>query len=194
MTHKVDENAQMVAPSGESGVTPETMSATRGFALTGYWLVASTIMIVILDQVTKATVRSSLNLNESVAIVPGFLSFVHVRNTGVAFGLLNSADIPLKPVLMTTIALASLIALVFYAIRVTAKEPIARLSMALIIGGAIGNLIDRATAGYVIDFVDVYWGDWHFWAFNVADSAITVGAGLLILEMTFLRRHVSETV
>jgi len=184
----------MVAPSGESVVTPETMSATRGFALTGHWLVAITIMIVILDQVTKATVRSLLNLNESVSIVPGFLSFVHVRNTGVAFGLLNSADIPLKPVLMTTIALASLIALVFYAIRVTAKEPIARLSMALIIGGAIGNLIDRATAGYVIDFVDVYWGDWHFWAFNVADSAITVGAGLLILEMTFLRRHVSETV
>ena len=184
----------MVAPAGESAVTPETVSTTRGFAPTGRWLVAVTIMIVVLDQITKAMVRSSLVLHESVPIVPGFLNLVHVRNTGAAFGLLNSADIPLKPALMTTLALAALIAIAFYAMRATAYEPIARLGLALILGGAIGNLIDRATAGYVIDFVDVYWRDWHFWAFNVADSAITVGAGLLILDMTFLHRHVSETV
>ena len=194
MTHHVDDSAPTVAPAGASGVTPAVVSTTRRFAPAGRWLVVITAMIVVLDQITKAMVRSSLVLHESVPIVPGFLSLVHVRNTGVAFGLLNSADIPLKPALMTAIALAALIAIAFYAMRATTHEPIARVGLALILGGAIGNLIDRATAGYVIDFVDVYWRDWHFWAFNVADSAISVGAVLLILEMTFLHRHVSETV
>ena len=151
---------------------------------------AVAVTVVALDQVTKALVRALLPLHESVSIVPELLDFTHVRNTGAAFGLLNAMDVPFKPLLMTTIALAALLAIGVFAARTSPGEPLARLGLALVFGGATGNLIDRVTAGYVIDFVDVYWNDWHFWAFNVADSAITVGACLLILDTTIFNRHV----
>ena len=148
-------------------------------------LVTLAAMVVALDQGTKAMVRATLSLHESVSVVPGLLDFTHVRNTGAAFGFLNAVDIPFKPVLMTAIALIALIAIGAFAVRTPSHEPMTQLGLALVFGGATGNLIDRVTAGHVIDFIDVYWGDWHFWAFNVADSAITVGASLLILEMAF---------
>lgn len=148
-------------------------------------------LVIALDQASKALVRLRLPLHDSVEIVPGLLDFTHVRNTGAAFGFLNAVDIPMKPVLMTAIALAALIAIAVFAVRTGAHEPLARIGLALVCGGATGNLIDRVTAGYVVDFVDVHWMGWHFWTFNVADSAITVGACLLILEMAVLNRHVS---
>jgi signal peptidase II len=152
------------------------------------------IFIVVLDQVTKAVVRMMLSLHQSVDIVPGLISFTHVHNTGVAFGFLNAVEIPFKPVLMTGIALAALIAIGMFAMQTTSDEPLTKIGLALVFGGATGNLIDRITLGYVIDFIDVYWGTWHFWAFNVADSAITIGACFLILEMALLNRHVSTSI
>ena len=71
---------------------------------------------------------------------------------------------------------------------------VAKIGLALVIGGATGNLIDRVSEGYVVDFVDFYWRSWHFWAFNVADAGITIGAALLILDMTWMDRNVSETI
>ena len=150
--------------------------------------------IIVLDQASKAAVRALLALHESVAVIPGLLSLTHVRNTGAAFGLLNSVDIPFKPVLMAFITLGALVAIGIFAMQTASDNPLARLGLALVLGGAGGNLIDRVTAGYVIDFIDVYWRAWHFWTFNVADSAITVGAILLILDVGFLNRHVSKTV
>lgn len=148
-------------------------------------------VVIVLDQVTKALVRLRLPLHDSTEIIPGLLDFTHVRNTGAAFGFLNAVDIPMKPVLMTGIALAALVAIALFAVRTGADEPLARIGLALVCGGATGNLIDRVTAGYVVDFVDFHWMGWHFWTFNVADAAITVGACLLILEMAVLNRHVS---
>ena len=148
--------------------------------------------IVLLDQGAKALVREYVPLHTSVGVIEGFLDLTHVRNTGAAFGLLNTLDIPFKAGLMTAIALAALIAIGVYASQLAPRETLARLGLSLVVGGAVGNLIDRITAGYVVDFVDVYWGRWHFWAFNVADAAITVGATCLIIEMLFLNRHVSE--
>jgi signal peptidase II len=138
-------------------------------------------VIVALDQLTKATVRMLLPLGESRRIIPQFLDLTHVHNTGAAFGLLNAADFPYKPVVMIAIAAIALVAIAAYA--------------TLIRGGAFGNPIDRAIAGYVVDFVDVYWGSTHFWAFNVADSAITIGAILVLLDMIGIgRRHASNPV
>ena len=141
------------------------------------------VAILVLDQLTKLLVRTQIALNDSIEIVPGFLNLVHVRNTGAAFGFLNGIDLGYKQLLMTTVALVALLAIGLYAWRVGSHERLARAGLALILGGAVGNLIDRASVGYVVDFVDVYWRSYHFWAFNVADSAITVGACLLILDM-----------
>lgn len=153
------------------------------------WIAAA---IVALDQATKAIVRAKLPLHESVAVIPGFFDFTHVRNTGAAFGMLNSIEFEYKPLVMVGVALIALGAVASYAVTLPPDQRLARFGLALILGGAVGNLIDRATAGYVIDFVDVYWRGVHFWAFNVADSAITVGVVLMLLDMLGAGR-VSET-
>jgi len=151
------------------------------------------IVIVVLDQLTKAVVRSMVPLHASVTVIPGLMDFTHVRNTGAAFGLLNAADFPFKTVLIGVIAVAALVGVGMYAASLARHEIMARVGLALIIGGAAGNLIDRVIIGSVVDFVDVYWRAHHFWAFNVADSAITVGAAVMILDMLNIGTHVSKT-
>ena len=157
---------------------------------------AVTILAVLaLDQITKAIVRQTLPLHESRTIVPGLLDFTHVQNTGAAFGLFNATEFPYKGAIMIAVALVALIAIAVYGSQLGYHERLARFGLALILGGALGNLFDRAIAGHVVDFVDVYWGDWHFWAFNVADAAITVGAAFVILDMIGIgRTHVSHPV
>ena len=115
------------------------------------------------------------------------LDFTHVRNTGAAFGFLNAADFPFKTTLIAAIATAALIGVGLYSASLAAHQRIARIGLALIVGGAAGNLIDRVVTGSVVDFVDVYWRTYHFWAFNVADSAITVGVAIMILDMLGVR-------
>jgi signal peptidase II len=151
--------------------------------------------VVVLDQVTKAIVRQTMPLWESHAIIPGLLNLTHVQNTGAAFGLLNAAEFPYKPAVMIGIAAMALVAIAAYATQLGFHERVARLGLALILGGAFGNLVDRAVAGHVVDFIDVYWGDTHFWAFNVADAAITAGAALVLLDMIGLgRKHAPDSV
>ena len=152
-------------------------------------------VVVVVDQVTKAIVRMVLPVGESRRVIPELLDLTHVHNTGAAFGLLNAADFPYKPFVMISIAAIALVAIAAYATQLGFHERMARFGLALILGGAFGNLIDRAIAGYVVDFVDVYWGSTHFWAFNVADSAITIGAILVLLDMIGIgRRHASNPV
>jgi signal peptidase II len=149
--------------------------------------------IVIFDQITKAIVRERLPLGESRTLIPDLLDLTHVQNTGAAFGLLNATDFAYKPVVMIAIAAIALVAIAAYATQLGFHERLARFGLALILGGAFGNLIDRAVWGHVVDFVDVYWGATHFWAFNVADAAITCGAILVLLDMIGLgRRHASH--
>jgi signal peptidase II len=146
-------------------------------------------VIVVLDQVTKYLVRTNMALWDHREIIPGFVNLVHVQNTGAAFGLLNHVEFPYKPVVMMAIAGLALVAIAAYATQLGFHERAARVGLAFILGGAVGNLIDRAFVGHVVDFVDVYWGSVHFWAFNVADAAITVGAILVILDMLGLGRQ-----
>jgi signal peptidase II len=151
--------------------------------------------IVVVDQITKFLVKSTIPLYSKHVIIPNLLDFTHVQNTGAAFGLLNAADFPYKSAVMIGIATLALVAISIYARQLGAHERLSRYGLALILGGAFGNLIDRAIAGYVVDFVDVYWGEAHFWAFNVADAAITLGAILVLLEMVGIgRRHASHSV
>ena len=151
--------------------------------------------IVALDQAAKALVRSRFELHDSLEIIPGLLNLTRVHNYGAAFGLLNAADFPFKTVVLSIVAAVALLALTVYASTLPVEQLLARIGLALIVGGAAGNLIDRLSAGYVVDFVDFYWRDWHFWAFNVADAAITVGVGFMILDLLDIRmRRVPRTV
>ena len=135
------------------------------------------------DQLTKFLVTRELALLDTVTVIPGLLNLTHVRNSGVAFGFLNSADFAFKPAVMAVFALAALVGVGAYAAQLPQDHRWARAGLALIIGGAAGNLVDRARQGYVVDFVDAYWRGWHFWAFNVADAAITIGVAVLILDL-----------
>ena len=140
-------------------------------------------LVIVTDQVTKLLVVLEVGLHESMPVIRGLLDVTHVRNTGAAFGFLNAADFPGKPIVIAVVALSALIGVSLYASQLPPTHWLARLGLALILGGAAGNLIDRLRQGYVVDFVDAYWGDWHFWAFNVADAAISVGVGIIILDL-----------
>jgi signal peptidase II len=155
------------------------------------WVAA---LIVLLDQVTKAIVRRRFELHDSIDVVPGFFSLTRVHNTGAAFGMLNDVDFPFKPVVLLLVASAALAGVALYAAMLPPAQWMARIGLAFILGGAAGNLIDRVTVGYVVDFFDVFWRGWHFWAFNVADAAITVGVSLMILDLLGLGTRVSRAV
>jgi signal peptidase II len=152
------------------------------------------VAVVILDQITKWLVRTRVPLYKSVAVIPGFLDITHVRNTGAAYGFLDAVDFPGKALVIGLVALCALVGIALYGVTLTEHHLLPRLGVALIIGGAAGNLIDRLVIGSVVDFVDAYWGGWHFWAFNVADSAITIGVALMILDMIGTRTHASNPV
>ena len=184
----------------ETPETPETVApaappAAPAVRYANPLELATMAVVVVVDQLTKAIIRQVLPLGESRSIIPELLDLTHVHNTGAAFGLLNTADFPYKPLVMIAIAAIALVAIAAYATQLGFHERMARFGLALILGGAFGNLIDRAVAGHVVDFVDVYWGSTHFWAFNVADSAITIGAILVLLDMIGIgRRHASHPV
>ena len=156
------------------------------------WILVVTLVIA--DQVTKALVRRAVELHESIPVIPDLLALTRVHNTGAAFGMFNSMDFPAKTLLLTVVASLALLGVAWYAMSIPASERLARLGVACILGGAIGNLIDRATAGYVLDFVDASWQGWHFWAFNVADAAISIGVILMILDLIGLGRRASNSV
>ena len=151
--------------------------------------------IVAIDQGVKNAVRAMLELHESVEVIPNFFSLTRVHNYGAAFGLMNAVDLPFKTALLALVAAVALGALAWYGASLPAEQRLARGGLALVVGGAAGNLIERLREGYVVDFVDLYWRGWHFWAFNVADAAITVGVAFMILDMLEVgRRRVSRTV
>jgi len=172
---------------------PADTAATRSLGRLYWWLC---LIVIVVDQTTKALVYSWLPVFDSTSIVPGLVDFTHVQNKGVAFGLLNDAPIGLRAKAAVTTALAALAlaGIGLYARHVRPEERLARAGLSLILGGAVGNLIDRLIRGYVIDFVDVYWRGWHFWAFNVADASITIGAALVFLDLLVVSRHASNTV
>ena len=140
-------------------------------------------MVVALDQSTKALVDRYFELHESRPLIEGFLHLTYVRNRGAAFGVLNDAGLPYQSTLFAVVSLVALLAIGFYAWRLPARNTLPRLGLGLIMGGAVGNLIDRLRHGYVIDFVDAFWGQYHWPAFNVADSCISVGVAMLVLDM-----------
>jgi signal peptidase II len=139
--------------------------------------------VLALDQITKALALVWLVPGAVVVVVEDFVNLTLVRNPGLAFGLLASVPTAWRW-LVTALSVAALVVLARLAVRTLPTSGwVGRLSLGLIFGGAVGNLIDRARWGSVVDFIDVYWRAWHWPAFNVADSSITVGVALLALQL-----------
>lgn len=136
------------------------------------------VAVLSLDLVTKQIVLAQLHLHEPVALLP-FLNFTLVYNKGAAFGFLSSAS-GWQNAFFIVVALVAC-GVILYLLR-QSRERIFSLALMLVLGGAIGNLVDRIVYGYVIDFIDVYYQSWHWPAFNVADSAITIGAILIAID------------
>lgn len=141
------------------------------------------LVIIVADAWTKWLVASRIDLHESIPLIPDFLQLVHVRNTGAAFGIGANADSAIVPLLLNLGAIGVFFVVVAYAFRAAVTDRMLQTGLHLILGGAIGNLIDRFRLHYVVDFVDVFVKSHHWPAFNVADSAICIGIGLLFLDM-----------
>jgi signal peptidase II len=145
------------------------------------------LAVIVLDQWTKWLVEVHLPHHAAQPVIPGFLNLTHVRNTGVAFGLFASEGAASGSGLLIVLGLIALGAVSVYFWFTPGKDRLLLLALSLVVGGAIGNLIDRVSSGAVTDFVDVYIGDHHWPAFNVADSAITIG--ILLMALDSLRPH-----
>lgn len=143
--------------------------------------VAVATCLLATDQFSKWLVARNVHIHESIQVIPGLLNITHVRNTGAAFGILSSPEPGLRSSLLLGFSLLALgfILWVWFRERPTSRLQV--ISLAMILGGALGNLVDRARLGQVLDFLDFYWRQYHWPAFNVADSAVTVGVILFLV-------------
>jgi signal peptidase II len=151
-----------------------------------WWPFIITAVVVVLDRITKFLVEREIAFWERIQVIPGFFQIVHTRNTGIAFGFFQSdtGESSGLLILFTVLVMGFLAAVLWNAGKDGGKEHwTLRAALGLILGGAIGNLYDRAILGSVTDFLDFYAGANHFPVFNVADSAITVGASLLVINL-----------
>jgi signal peptidase II len=153
------------------------VAQARSSGLVYLWLTAA---VVALDQLTKAAIEHSLGLYQSVVVLP-VLEITRYHNTGAAFSFLAEAA-GWQRWLFTALAIIVSVALILWLRRIDRGDATQASSVALILAGALGNVIDRLRLGHVIDFIHVHWGEHYFPAFNVADSAITIGAALLLLD------------
>ena len=141
------------------------------------------LVVIALDQLTKQLVVANLDLHDSIPVISGFLNLVHVRNPGAAFGFLAKMPGYFRSVFFISVTIGAIAMILFYLKQNKVTEKPLLLSLSLIFAGAIGNLIDRLRFGEVVDFVDVYVSTHHWPAFNVADSAISVGAVFLLISL-----------
>lgn len=145
-------------------------------------LLAVSSLIIILDQATKYLVRSFLIPYRGLRIIPGFFDLVYVMNKGGAFGLLSDQSPALRGMVFVSFSIATILALVLIYLK-SDQEILTQLGIAFLIGGAIGNLVDRLRWGMVVDFLDFYIGRFHWPAFNIADMAICIGLGLVLWDL-----------
>ena len=155
-----------------------------------HWLIIIIVLtIVTLDQVSKYAIRINLELHESVTILVERLNLIYIENTGAAFGFLSNVSFPFKTTILVFAAIIALLYIAFYMVTLPSSQWLARTGLSCILGGAMGNLIDRVRTGAVVDFIDLYWREWHFWAFNVADTAITVGVIVMIIDLFWTGKY-----
>ncbi|MDH3973907.1 MAG: signal peptidase II [Deltaproteobacteria bacterium] len=142
-------------------------------------------VIIILDQLVKIYVDKTMHLYQSIEVLENFFHITYIRNKGAAFGILSGANESLRVPFFLTVSAIAVVVIIYTIYTYREESPLFPFAMAMILGGAIGNVIDRIRLGEVIDYIDVHWYTHHWPAFNVADSAITAGVVLLIISMLF---------
>ncbi|HZH33338.1 MAG TPA: signal peptidase II [Pyrinomonadaceae bacterium] len=155
-----------------------------------WWRIAylgAALGVFLLDQASKAWARKSLRFGDSVTVIPDFLNFIYAENPGIAFSQFQNGGDFGRWALSALAGLAAL-AVFYYFWRTKRGDDRILSACALLLAGILGNLTDRVRLGFVIDFIDVQFGNWHYPTFNVADAAICIGAGLLILDMFFFNK------
>jgi signal peptidase II len=143
-------------------------------------LVAATLAF---DRWTKALIQKRFDLNASMSVIDGFFNITYVRNTGVAFGIFSSISSPAKSVLLSVFTACAAVVVITFSVRTPAHNRLLQIALSLVLGGALGNLYDRLAYGYVVDFLELYAGNYHWPSFNVADTAISIGVALLAIEI-----------
>lgn len=141
------------------------------------------LAVLVLDRWTKWLIDTRLLLNQTIQVIDGFFNITYVRNTGVAFGILDPIRSPVKSTLLAALTVVAAAGIVLYSIRTPTSFRLLQVALSLIFAGAVGNLFDRVRYGYVIDFIEVYYRSYRWPSFNVADSAITIGVALLAVEI-----------
>ncbi len=140
--------------------------------------------VLVLDQGTKWWVHKSMALHQSIAILPNFAHLTYIRNTGAAFGFFAETQSSWRMFFFILISIIAISAILYLMKKLPPKRNGQVVSLSLVLGGAVGNLIDRLRWGEVIDFIDLHWSRYHWPAFNIADSAITIGVILLLILMS----------
>jgi signal peptidase II len=163
-----------------------TSSASRS---SWYTLVLLALAALLADQLSKHAVERFMPTGSTRVLVPGLLNLIHTSNPGVAFGLLADSSTPWLAPMLIAFSVAVIAMLVWLLVSGRAGGKLAQCGLALILGGAAGNVLDRVMRRSVTDFIDFYIGTHHWYTFNIADSAIVVGAGLVILELFRDWRH-----
>lgn len=156
------------------------------------FLLSIVCSVIVLDQITKFWISSRMNLYETAVLIPGLLSFTYIHNNGAAFGILSGTDSPWVPYFFMAVTFVAIGVLTVLYRSTQPHQFWYRTSYALILGGAIGNLIDRIRFDSVVDFVDCYVGTYHWPAFNVADSCISVGVMILAIVLLFEKEPVEK--
>ena len=161
------------------------------------WRVRSRYLLISLavflfDQLTKRIVSEGMVQHESIEVIPNLLNFTFINNRGAVFGLGSNVSSPYLSWLLSLLSILSLIVILVYFLRVSAANPKLYAGLALVLGGALGNLFDRLRNGFVVDFIDLHWFNYHWPYFNVADSSICIGVGLLLLFMSIRSEPVAK--
>ncbi len=172
--------------SYHSKCEPKRERATKSIpkAISHLLLFGVTLFILVLDQLTKRSILAKFRLGDSIDVITGYFNITYVQNRGAAFGLLSQADPSFRVPFFIIVPLVALGSIAFVFRKIPNRDIKLSTALSLVISGAIGNLLDRVYLGYVVDFLDFHWRwGYHFPAFNVADSAICVGVGILMLDL-----------
>ena len=146
-----------------------------------------------LDRATKWLIETHVSVQDTHSVIPGFFDIVHSTNRGVAFSLFHDSTSPWRTTLLIAVALVALVVVCALILRSSGSDRLTLYGLGLILGGALGNVFDRIVWGGVTDFLDFYVGSLHWPAFNVADSAVVVGSGLLLLDLLKPKREPART-